>query len=248
MNRYNGYELAQGVDITKNGVTMSADEIVNELERLEQALEESRKGDPVGEVAYIAHIDWATNTRKGVALVDKSLPPGTPVFAQPGAAMAHKWRVTADHHKTIERRLKIEDLSRHNHVIHRVLSMARREKKPWTECMEVAVIALAETEQHLRKVAADCLGSKPAALYITDTNGYQAVEAEKARTKEITDKMADDLIRLKDLIRRIHDELHYGEIYQWDNGSQVWRDMEAEAERIEQRDSKHSERSGGVNE
>lgn len=33
---------------------------------------------------------------------------------------------------------------------------------------------------------------------------------------------------LRDLVRRIHDELQYGDIVQWDNGSQVWRDMEAE--------------------
>jgi len=184
MNHYNGFELPQGVDITRNGVTMSADEIVDTLERLERELEESRK----------------------------------------------------DEVQDRERASKIDELSRHHPIIRQALTMGWHFKRPRLECMEVAVLALAESNQHLQKVATDAVIHGRSA-FIVDPSGIQAVDAERLNNDLTVRALEDRIATLHDLVRRIHDELHYGEIYRWNNGSPVWADMNAEVtgERVQEK-------------
>jgi hypothetical protein len=35
----------------------------------------------------------------------------------------------------------------------------------------------------------------------------------------------DELMKANDLIAQIHNELEYGEVYQWDGGQVVWQNM-----------------------
>ena len=59
-----------------------------------QASRQALEGEPIGEIGYMIQPNWDDPSKtKGVALVDKSLAPGTKLYTHPASAdVPEKWR------------------------------------------------------------------------------------------------------------------------------------------------------------